>query len=86
MPFASNIFIEDPFFVTSYDIFEKRVISLRKKKSCLYRYAIFFILFTKTMTKLAHFSYFLKVTIDCRMECVEVKCKFLSTFARIAFF
>ena len=46
LPFALNIVIKDPFFITCNDIFEKLVISLPWKKICSYGYAIFHFLFT----------------------------------------
>ena len=59
--FASNIVTKDPLFVTCIDILKKRVISRSWKKTCRYRYVIFFILLTKSMrnqnAQLAHLSY-----------------------------
>ena len=49
LSFTLNIVIKDTFFVTCNDIFEKRVISLSRKKTCHFWYAIFLFLLTKSM-------------------------------------
>ena len=47
LPFALNIIIKDPFFVTCNHIFEEHVISLLWKKTCCYGYAIFLVLLSR---------------------------------------
>ena len=59
-PFAFNMIIEDPFFITSNDILEIQVISLPWKKTCHYGYAIFLLLIKSMRNPLAHFTYFFK--------------------------
>ena len=49
LPFALNIVIKDPFFITCYDILEKKVNSWPWNKTFGYRYAIFLILLTNSI-------------------------------------
>ena len=61
-------------FLSPVMIFLKKwITSLLWKKICWYKYAIFLILLTKSISELANFLYLFPVTADCGLGCVEVK-------------
>ena len=84
---ALSIFMKAPLAVTSNYIYvNKLVISLPWKKTCHYRYTIFFVFFRKSMRKPdaqhAHFSYLFQET-DRELHCVNfLKASWSSSGAR----
>ena len=66
LPFALNIVIKDPFFVSCNDILEKRVISLPWKKNCRNGYAILLVLTRRMRKPNVQLAHFYPIFFECR--------------------
>ena len=92
LPFVLNIVIKYPFFFSSsvliflrngsFLCLEKRFVTTDMQCSLFFSWRVWG---SQMLNMLTFFKNLFQVKVDCGLGCVEVNCKFSSTFALIAF-